>query len=171
MQPVPLATCMPRWRQALRKARTSPSVPRTTTSGTPAASRATNEPGSGSAAEGQNGVGVAAQHALLSLQPLGIAVILDRLAPDLLAEVCRPVRNMIQDPLRHDWSPGTADLSSIPAFMQCSIRPPSDRGTPVQGTCRTVAFAHHRPEIAFEVHDGRRLPPQLSQTVMVVWAS
>jgi hypothetical protein len=41
-----------------------------------------------------------AQHALLGLQPRRTAVVLDRFAPDLLAEIGRPVRNVIQDPLR-----------------------------------------------------------------------
>ena len=57
LQPSPLATCMPRWRQALMKARTTPSLSRTTSSGVPAALRAMKLPASGSAAEGQNGMG------------------------------------------------------------------------------------------------------------------
>ena len=56
LQPSPLATCMPRCRQALMKARTTPSLSHHQQRGTRCAAGDGNA-ASGSAAEGQNGMG------------------------------------------------------------------------------------------------------------------
>ena len=67
------------------------------------------------------------------------------------------------------WSPAPP-LSSIPAFMQRSIRHLVG-ARPYRAPAGLWLLRITAPKSPFEVHDGRRLPPQLSQTVMVVWAS
>ena len=102
---------MPRCRHALRNARTRPSSPRTTTSGFPAALRATYEPASGSAADGQNGTGSRSSSSSSAPNRCSQRVVRHRLAPGFGADIGGFVVDVVEYALATTrWSSSSASI-------------------------------------------------------------